>query len=118
MLEEFLRYGFQVLSTALVTGVFFLIQRAVKKSDERRQDAEKQRQKDTAKETAALHSKLDAQSDELRGMAQSMECFQKAQHACQLENAKEFATKEDVAQVRATVDQHTADIAYLKGRDN
>lgn len=44
-----------------------------------------------------------------------MDCFEAAQHACQLDNAKSFATKQDVAHIWRTVDGHGKDIAHLKG---
>lgn len=105
MPDELLKYAFHFSSTFIVTGIFLLINRSIKKSDERRQAASK-----------ALHEKLDEQGSLMKSMNSRMDCFEKAQHSCQLDNAKEFATKKEVAQVWERVDANTADIAYLKGR--
>lgn len=45
-----------------------------------------------------------------------MDCFEQSQHACQLENARHFATKDELGRIASTVDGHSKDIAEIKGR--
>lgn len=52
----------------------------------------------------------------VEGIKARMDCFEKAQHACQLENATNFATKDDVAHIWERVDENTRDIATIKGQ--
>lgn len=52
----------------------------------------------------------------VKAVSERMDCFEKSQHACQLANAKEFATQADLARLTDRVDAHSADIAGIKGR--
>lgn len=45
-----------------------------------------------------------------------MDCFETSQHTCQLENARSFATKEELRDVTDRVEKHSSDIAEIKGR--
>ena len=71
--------------------------------------------KDRIVANAALHTKLDAQGKDIKAVNSRMECFEKAEHACQLENAKTFATKEEIGKVWEHTDRNSADIARIKG---
>lgn len=53
---------------------------------------------------------------EFTSLKARIDCFEKAQHACQISNIKEFATKADLAQVWEHVDKNTQDIATIKGK--
>lgn len=44
-----------------------------------------------------------------------MDCIEKSQHACQLENAKEFATKKDVGELWKRSDNHESRISRMEG---
>lgn len=45
-----------------------------------------------------------------------MDCIEKSQHACQLENAKEFATKAEVGKAWERLDDHESRISRMEGR--
>jgi hypothetical protein len=53
---------------------------------------------------------------EFTSLKSRIDCFEKAQHACQISNAKEFATKADVKSLWERVDEHAEDIALIKGK--
>gem|GEM_PF-4242135 len=53
---------------------------------------------------------------EFTSLKERIDCFEKAQHACQISNAKEFATQADLAKVWERVDEHAEDIALIKGK--
>lgn len=44
-----------------------------------------------------------------------MDCIEKSQHACQLENAREFATKKDVGELWKRSDNHESRISRMEG---
>lgn len=56
------------------------------------------------------------QDEAIDSIKRRMDCFETAQHACQLDNAKAFATKEELEKVEERVERCTADIAEIKGR--
>ncbi|MBI9080846.1 MAG: hypothetical protein JEY79_14045 [Pseudodesulfovibrio sp.] len=45
-----------------------------------------------------------------------MDCFESSQHACQLENAKEYATRDQLQRVDEKCDRNAEDIARLQGK--
>lgn len=45
-----------------------------------------------------------------------MDCIEKSQHACQLENAKEFATKEEIGKLWVRSDNHESRISRIEGK--
>lgn len=49
-------------------------------------------------------------------MAKRLDCFEKAQHACQLDNAKEFATKEEIGKLWVRSDNHESRISRIEGK--
>lgn len=53
---------------------------------------------------------------EFTSLKSRIDCFEKAQHACQISNAREFATKDDLSRVWERVDEHAEDIARIKGK--
>ena len=53
---------------------------------------------------------------EFTSLKARIDCFEKAQHACQISNVKEFATKAVLAKVWERVDENTEDIATIKGK--
>jgi len=57
----------------------------------------------------------EAHAKKLDKVYSRMDCFEASQHACQLANAKDFATKEEVAHIWVSVDEHSKDIAHIKG---
>ena len=46
-----------------------------------------------------------------------MDCFEKSQHTCQLDNAKEFATKTEVHDVEQWVNGLESRVSRIEGRD-
>ena len=55
-----------------------------------------------------------AQNRRLSRIEARMDCFEQAQHACQLSNAREYATKEDTSKIWDRVDQHETRISRLE----
>lgn len=45
-----------------------------------------------------------------------MDCFESSQHACQLDNAKYFATKSDIGEAWKRIDNHESRISRLEGK--
>lgn len=45
-----------------------------------------------------------------------MDCIEKSQHACQLENAKEFATKKEIGELWNRSDNHESRISRMEGK--
>ena len=54
-------------------------------------------------------------SDKLDKMSRRMDCFESSQHACQLDNAKYFATKVELHEVETDVAEHERRISRLEG---
>ena len=48
-------------------------------------------------------------------MSRRMDCFETSQHACQLDNAKYFATKDELHEVETDVAEHERRISRLEG---
>lgn len=53
--------------------------------------------------------------DKLATMSRRMDCFESSQHACQLDNAKYFATKGELHDVETDVAEHERRISRLEG---
>ena len=53
--------------------------------------------------------------DRLAQMSRRMDCFESTQHACQLDNAKYFATKAELYEVETDVAEHERRISRLEG---
>ena len=105
MFEDLLaKFGIPAINTLLVGLLVWLIRRDLRRGDAVRATAQ-----------AAVHAKLDAQGKDIKAMSSRMECFEKSQHTCQLDNEKRFATKDDVAHIWERVDEHATDIAQIKG---
>ena len=49
-------------------------------------------------------------------MARRMDCFEQSQHACQLSNVKDFATKTDLADLEIKVERHESRISRIEGK--
>ena len=49
-------------------------------------------------------------------MSKRLDCFEKAQHICQLDNAKEFATKDEVGKLWVRSDNHESRISRIEGK--
>jgi ubiquinone biosynthesis protein UbiJ len=49
-------------------------------------------------------------------MARRMDCFEQSQHACQLANLKDFASKEELASLESKVDRHESRISRIEGK--
>lgn len=45
-----------------------------------------------------------------------MDCIEKSQHACQLENSKEFATKDEIGKLWVRSDNHESRISRIEGK--
>ena len=45
-----------------------------------------------------------------------MDCIEKSQHACQLENAREFATKKELGALWTRSDNHESRISRIEGK--
>ena len=63
----------------------------------------------------ALGFGIKAILDKLASMARRMDCFENARHECQLENAKYFATKDELHEVEVDVANHESRISRLEG---
>lgn len=51
---------------------------------------------------------------QLDRVSRRMDCFEQSQHACQLDNAKYFATKDDLCKIDQKVDDHETRITRLE----
>ena len=49
-------------------------------------------------------------------MARRMDCFEQSQHACQIANVKDFATKTDLADLENKVERHESRISRIEGK--
>lgn len=54
--------------------------------------------------------------DDVAVIKARMDCFEKSQHACQLDNAKEFATKVEVHDVGTRVNGLESRVSRIEGR--
>lgn len=57
----------------------------------------------------------DAHAKKIDKVYSRMDCFEASQHACQLANAKDFATKDEIGKVWERLDENSTDIAQIKG---
>lgn len=55
-------------------------------------------------------------TEEMATIKRRMDCFETSQHACQLANAKDYATKEDVGKAWGRIDDHESRISRMEGR--
>ena len=53
---------------------------------------------------------------QLDRVSRRMDCFEQSQHACQLDNAKYFATKADLCEMDKKVDDHETRITRLESK--
>lgn len=49
-------------------------------------------------------------------MARRMDCFEQSQHACQLANLKDFASKEELSALESKVERHESRISRMEGK--
>lgn len=54
--------------------------------------------------------------DDTNAIRKRMDCFEKSQHACQLDVAREYATKKDLDKESERIDSHESRISKLEGR--
>ena len=54
--------------------------------------------------------------DHLEKMSKRMDCFERSQHLCQLDIAKDYATKTELRREADRLDQHEGRIARLEGK--
>lgn len=54
--------------------------------------------------------------EETRAIKKRMDCFESSQHACQLDNAKYFATKSEMGESWKRIDNHESRISRLEGK--
>lgn len=54
--------------------------------------------------------------EETRAIKKRMDCFETSQHACQLDNAKYFATKSEMGESWKRIDNHESRISRLEGK--
>lgn len=54
--------------------------------------------------------------EETRAIKKRMDCFESSQHACQLDNAKYFATKSEMDESWKRIDNHESRISRLEGK--
>lgn len=54
--------------------------------------------------------------EETRAIKKRMDCFETSQHTCQLANAKDYATKDEIGKVWGRVDDHESRISRMEGR--
>lgn len=64
----------------------------------------------------ALGFGIKAILNEVATVRRRMDCFETSQHACQLENAKCFATKDELHEVERGLAGHESRISRLEGR--
>lgn len=55
-------------------------------------------------------------SEEMASIKKRMDCFETSQHACQLANAKDYATKIEISESWKRIDNHESRISRLEGR--
>ena len=53
--------------------------------------------------------------EKLDKMSRRMDCFEQSQHACQIANVKDFATKTDLADLEGKVERHESRISRIEG---
>ena len=53
--------------------------------------------------------------EKLDKMSRRMDCFEQSQHACQIANVKDFATKTDLADLETKVERHESRISRIEG---
>lgn len=63
----------------------------------------------------ALYYGLRQLKEDVSSIKSRMDCFEKSQHACQLENAKEFATKVDLDSVETRVNELDTRVSRIEG---
>ena len=73
-------------------ALFWLIQRGFAKQDEAQR----------------------AQGEDIKSIKGRMDCFEAARHSCQIDVAKHYATKEEVARVSVKLDDHAERISSLE----
>lgn len=54
--------------------------------------------------------------EETRAIKKRMDCFETSQHACQLDNAKSYATKDEMGKAWGRLDDHESRISRMEGR--
>lgn len=54
--------------------------------------------------------------EEMATIKRRMDCFETSQHACQLANAKDFATKYELGKTWDRIDDHESRISRIEGR--
>ena len=54
--------------------------------------------------------------DDVSAIRGRMDCFEKSQHACQLDIAREYATKVDLEKESERINSHETRISKLEGR--
>ena len=55
-------------------------------------------------------------SDDIAAIRSRMDCFEKSQHICQLDIAKNYATKDELGDLEGRVNKHESRISRLEGR--
>jgi len=55
-------------------------------------------------------------SEEMTAIKRRMDCFETSQHACQLDNAKYFATKAEIGELWKRNDNHESRISRIEGK--
>lgn len=63
----------------------------------------------------ALWHGLKQLKEDVTAIKSRMDCFEKSQHACQLDNAKEFATKHELGDVETRVNQLDSRVSRIEG---
>lgn len=54
--------------------------------------------------------------DKLDKLSRRMDCFEQSQHACQLSNLKDFASKEELSSLEQKVERHESRISRMEGK--
>lgn len=55
-------------------------------------------------------------TEEMATIKSRMDCFETSQHACQLANAKDFVTKQELGKTWDRIDDHESRISRIEGK--
>ena len=55
-------------------------------------------------------------TEEMATIQRRMDCFETSQHACQLANAKDFVTKQELGKTWDRIDDHESRISRIEGK--
>lgn len=57
-----------------------------------------------------------AQAEDIKGIKKRMDCFEDARHECQMDVAKNYATKEEVARFSIKLEEHGERLSAVEAK--